>query len=61
MNRSGGQTLRERIVDFAGDAAPAGDRGDRPWDASPFVLRAGGTTLVPMGATILRRASFPIR
>ncbi|HEX9106026.1 MAG TPA: hypothetical protein VF832_02330, partial [Longimicrobiales bacterium] len=45
-------------LDFAGDAAAA---GDRPWDASPLTLSGPGARLVPMGATILRRASFPIR
>ncbi len=34
---------------------------DRPWDAPLSLLRIGDTTLVPMGCTVLRRASFPLR
>ncbi len=33
---------------------------DHPWDRPPSLLRLGEATLVPMGCTILRRASFPI-
>ncbi len=33
---------------------------EHPWDRPPSLLRLGEATLVPMGCTILRRASFPV-
>jgi uncharacterized protein len=34
---------------------------DLPWDESPLWLKANTHRLVPMGCTILRRASFPLK
>jgi uncharacterized protein len=42
------------------EADPAIDV-DRCWEQSPVRLRFGATALVPLGCTVLRRASFPLK
>jgi hypothetical protein len=45
---------------FRFEARSAGD-AERPWDEPRCLLRTGGTALAPIGATLLRRAAFPVR
>jgi DUF1680 family protein len=41
----------------------ANDEADpmHPWDVAPYQLEAGSVRLVPMGCTVLRRATFPLK
>jgi hypothetical protein len=46
--------------DFGLKAIDDGDDFDHPWHTSPIQLTDGSNTLVPLGTTLLRRASFPV-
>lgn len=50
------------VLDRAGWQIEINAQADRlhPWDNAPWHLKRGAITLVPIGCTILRRASFPL-
>jgi hypothetical protein len=53
--------LDEGQKDWGCDFVRCGPVRDRPWDDSPVTIRLGEFSLVPLGCTVLRRSTLPLR